>query len=57
MRAQLLSAHAAALLHKEPGDLTEKEEACMAYAIGDGIYTVARLSAHLDALLAGLPTE
>lgn len=29
----------------------------MAYAIGDGMYTVSRLSNHLDALVAGLPTE
>eukprot|EP00903_Cladosiphon_okamuranus_P016533 g15252.t1 len=32
---KLLSAHAAAVLHKEPGKLTTREEARMAYAIGD----------------------
>lgn len=54
---QLLSAHAAAVLHKEPGKLTAREEARMAYAIGDGMYTISRLSSHLGALVAGLPTE
>eukprot|EP00752_Nemacystus_decipiens_P001571 g1532.t1 len=54
---KLLSAHAAAVLHKEPGKLTAREEARMAYAIGDGMYTISRLSNHLDALVAGLPTE
>lgn len=55
--AQLLREHAAVVLHKEPEKLTPREEARMAYAIGDGVYTVARLSAHLGALVAGLPTE
>ncbi|CAM9824680.1 unnamed protein product [Scytosiphon promiscuus] len=54
---QLLSAHAAAVLHKEADQLTAREKARMAYAIGDGMYTIERLGAHLDALIAGLPTE
>lgn len=54
---QLLREHAAIVLHKEPEELTAREEARMAYAIGDGMYTIARLSAHLGALVAGLPTE
>lgn len=56
-RLQLLSSHAAAVLHKDPIKLTPREEARMAYAIGDGMYTISRLSNHLDALVAGLPTE
>ncbi|CAB1110115.1 unnamed protein product [Ectocarpus sp. CCAP 1310/34] len=55
--SQLLSAHAAAVLRKEPEQLTAREEVRMAYAIGGGTYTIERLSAHLDALGAGLPTE
>ncbi|CAM9184678.1 unnamed protein product [Ectocarpus sp. 13 AM-2016] len=54
---KLLSAHAAAVLRKEPEQLTAREEARMAYAIGGGMYSIERLSAHLDALGAGLPTE
>lgn len=55
--AQILRAHAAAVLRKEPEELTAREEGRMAYAIGDGVYTISRLCVHLNALLAGLPTE
>ncbi|CAM9380462.1 unnamed protein product [Ascophyllum nodosum] len=54
---KLLRSHAAMVLGKKPDQLTGEDESRMAYAIGDGVYTISRLSAHLGALTAGLPTE
>ncbi|CAM9292423.1 unnamed protein product [Pylaiella littoralis] len=39
---ELLREHAAIVLHKEPEELTAREEARMAYAIGDGMYTITQ---------------
>ena len=54
---QLLRSHAAMNLGKKPDQLTGEDESRMAYAIGNGVYTISRLSAHLGVLTAGLPTE
>ena len=45
------------VLGKKSDQLTGEDESRMAYAIGDGVYTISRLSAYLGPLTAGLPTE
>lgn len=54
---KLLKAHTSIVLGKHAEELSTREQARMAYAIGGDIYTIERLSMHVETLTAGGLTE